>query len=112
MNNTVLPAQKAIIIISGILFLTLCLVTAFSVFMPRPLKSSDLTERKQEIGNVIRMDYVDASGRITFASDKGYATRVETLEYASGVTQSDKKESSGDGELCISQSVFTYLDED
>ena len=42
------------------------------------VQSKALTIEKTETENQIRQDYVDSSGRITFASDKGYASVIET----------------------------------
>ncbi len=74
------------------LFLVFIAATVVSGLIRTTVKASDLQERKQENGDTVRIDYVDDSGQITFATDKGYATRIETR----------------DG----TQSVFTFLDED
>ena len=118
--------KKAKIFISTLLLLALVIITSLSVFMPRHLKSTDLTEQRHESENVLRIDYVDASGRITFASDKGYATRVEKREYESDVfqpdatsqgTQGDESKTNDDGEWesaasrRLVRSVITFLDE-
>ena len=107
-----------------VFFLALIIGTAISAFMPRPLKSGDLTTQKQKNENVIRIDYVDSAGRITVATDKGYATQVETREYESIDTQPEMQESKGALETQESRqksdvkpahrltcSIITFLDE-
>ena len=70
--------KKIIICLAALLILALLTVTLISALSGRPLKAADLKERKQESEGQVRVDYVDSSGRITLASDKGYATRLET----------------------------------
>lgn len=54
------------------------------VFLPKKVdyknqvRSSDLTETNIEDGNVQRIDYLDENGKLTFASDKHYATIIKT----------------------------------
>ena len=57
----------------------LIIVTVLSMFIGRGTNQSEaLTVEKTETENQIRQDYVDSDGRITFASDKGYASVLET----------------------------------
>lgn len=71
----------------------LIIVTVLSMFIGRGTNQSKaLTVEKTETENQIRQDYVDSDGRITFASDKGYASVVET-------------------KVSAQESVIQYLDE-
>ena len=66
-----------VLLVPVALFLALAIITGISVFGYRPVRSADLQVQTREEGGVIYTDYVDQDGRITFASDKGYATLCE-----------------------------------
>ena len=60
-------------------FVILIIVTFISVFTRKKVSYSyDLTLRKTETETTLRQEYVDPSGQITFAANKGYAVLEET----------------------------------
>ena len=61
-------------------FLLLIIVTIISIVNPVPLQSAELTTRTTVTPTQSRTDYMDSSGRVAFASDKGYATVLKTIE--------------------------------
>lgn len=71
------------------LFLLPCLIlavlTVFSAYNRFPgsltgKTSAELSENTTEDNHIKRTDYVDESGQVTFAADKGYATVVRTRD--------------------------------
>ena len=60
-------------------FVLLIIVTFISVFTRKKVSYSyDLTLKRTETDTTVRQEYVDSSGQITFAANKGYAVLVET----------------------------------
>lgn len=49
--------------------------------------SKELKQKKTKDGNILRVDYVDENGTVTYASDKHYATVVKTLDENGNVVQ-------------------------
>ena len=68
--------------VAVLVFLLLITFTVFSVreVPASGLSSSRLRTQKTEEGNTKRTDYVDANGKITYATDKHYATIIRTYE--------------------------------
>ncbi|MBR0162528.1 MAG: VanZ family protein [Oscillospiraceae bacterium] len=65
--------------------LVFLLLITFTVFSVREapasgLPSSSLRTQKTEDGNTIRTDYVDANGKLSYATDKHYASVIRTYE--------------------------------
>ena len=71
--------KKAVV---GIVFLLLITFTVLSMLEASAagLASSCLRIQRTEDGNTKRTDYVDANGKITYATDKHYATMIQTYE--------------------------------
>ena len=66
---------------------TIVLVIVFFVLIITPTffyqnhkHSSELKTKKTKLENQIRTDYIDASGKIAYAEDKGYASVLKTYE--------------------------------
>lgn len=66
----------------GFVFLLLITFTVFSLRASpaQGLFSGSLRIQRTEDGNKKRTDYVDANGKITYATDKHYATMIRTYE--------------------------------
>ena len=62
------------------IFILLIVVTFCSINNNYTAQSVELTVRTSETDKQIRADYIDSSGRITFAGDKGYASVVKKIE--------------------------------
>lgn len=70
-------------IVAFFAFLILITLTALSIFktsVTTGLPSYRLTTRKTEDRNIKRTDYINADGKITYATDKHYATIIRTYE--------------------------------
>ena len=55
------------------------IIIPFSFYQNHKL-SSELKTKKTKLENQIRTDYIDASGKIAYAEDKGYASVLKTYE--------------------------------
>lgn len=72
--------------------LFLALIVIVGLFLPvhriaYAANSNELKQRTTKDENIIRVDYVDENGIVTFASDKRYATVVKTLDENENVVQ-------------------------
>lgn len=74
-RETIKPNETIILLI---VVLTLIIIP-FS--LPQKHKySSELIAQKTELENQIRTDFIDSTGKITYAEDKGYASVLKTYE--------------------------------
>ncbi len=61
-------------------FISILLILVTSVSSTDKISSTELNTKTSEYSSQIRIDYVDDHDRITFASDKGYATVIKTYK--------------------------------
>ena len=79
-NGEMLQIKRILVLF---FFLALIITTGISVFegsMTRDHVSSHLTTRNTEEDNKTRTDYVDGKGKITYATDKYYATIIRYFQ--------------------------------
>ena len=76
--------QRMILSLALILFVVLAICLRLPTDKPdqRGAPADELTQNTQTQGNVERTDYVDEKGRVTYARDKRWATKVVTRDGA------------------------------